>query len=1745
MLSARASANPPSQKGYCIQPPFLVAPKQPNVLIILDNSGSMNCLAYQSAFDPSQFTSGTYYGYFDPAKNYRYDTSSSTAAAPNRWIPTNAAMNTGTVANPIASGNLLNWITMSRQDIAKKLLIGGRAATGISSAGAYNVADRTTSPVKLYADSDATSGFTCTTNVKSNDGTDKVCSNNNAQTCSADSDCGAGNTCNYLIYPFVGDYKYTVATGDTNTFSIAFNDPSTLKLYPNRNYPGSNPAYSFPAAWVPSTGTLANAYQTIDETTANTTDYITNKTTTEQALFDYDRANAALLAASGTISSVTVHAYAKKTGSTTLNLQAVMWMNIPLLPDSVQPSGLSALTTSFADIPFDYPLNPITGAAWTWDDLTATNSATGPNRLKAFGVQTMGPSNASPTSSLYATVSQVYIQINVSSPPAGGPYKIIVDQGSTPATGILDAMSTEVRFGLAQYNSNGVGGKIADTSATTPTYVNAGNVPNIVKMISNTIGASTTPLAETLYEMERYFRQDSTYYSSADYTKGCTTAANGTSNCTGQSVNTNDPYFYGGSINQYVPCTQSYVLLLTDGESYSDTALPSTTPASPYAPCSLTNIKGCSGAGTLPRPTRYGGTTIGQTYTGSGSDYLIDVAYWGRTNDMRTGATDLPTNWQQGLPKAQNIYLYTVFLFGSGSTLLQDAAIYGGFQDINGNNQPDCTTKPEECYRDSNGDGLITSVRHNFCSNQAPTYATTCLTDADCPAGGTCMDPDSPITYYEGDDGYKLQASITAALTEILKRAASGTAASVLASGQGSGANLLQAIFYPRRSISGQADITWTSTLQNLWYYINPSSASASTIRENTADTGSIYELNLDKDNIINFFFDDTTQMTKANLFADANGDGVADSTIPTAIVDGTAVKNLWEAGLMLWNTSADSRKIYTNVTDTYAATTTAFAGMTEFKTANLTGTTPTLQTLLNTDFTVGTGANQRTAVNNTTVAQNVINYVRGTDISPVTLTTPTETISYRSRSTAVDLSSPPNGTVTDTYTINGVTWSEASKVWKLGDIIDSTPRVASWIPLNKYDTWYGDNYYHTFVGTSTYQGRGMVFTGANDGMLHAFKLGTLDPLSVCKGTTISCFSDADCVGVGGEQCIRAETVIGNIKARLCEDANGNGKCDPSDTTKSNLGKEQWAFIPKSALPYLQYLSRPDYCHLYYVDATPYLFDASIEAPGVHTADYWTQTKRVMCGSNQPCTPANNTLDMANSSWRSILIGGMRLGGACSGPSYCKLIASPFTVTTTICSDDADCATGYSCAKTANTVGAPATNLGYSSYFALDVTDPSAPQLMWEFTNPNLGAASSGAAIVKIQARTSTGPSSMTDANADKVKRNGKWFAVIASGPTGPVGNSLFKGFSNQNLRLFVLDLKTGTLLRTIDTGIANAFGGSMNNATVDWDLDYQDDVLYLGYTKSEDATPSGTTAWTKGGVLRLITREDLSGNDVSTTGNTALNPANWLVTKVVDNIGPVVSAIGHLVHYPFSGAPNFSANNTPPDKAYLYFGSGRYFYPFDDTANQRALYGVVEPCLSKNRPSGSDWTGFTTTDTTAAPVCDDNGGTPVTCITTSTPPAKDFFSPASCLKDATSNSQLTSADAPNGWYINLDTPAGTLFSERVISDPLAAKSGAVFFTTFSPDTDICAYGGSTSLWAVNFATGGSVSSVIDGMGLLQVSTGAIAEVNLGTRFGDKTDVSHKLGRRTDPIPGLPPPDKVSVIVPPSPVDTFVNIRKK
>ena len=129
---------------------------------------------------------------------------------------------------------------------------------------------------------------------------------------------------------------------------------------------------------------------------------------------------------------------------------------------------------------------------------------------------------------------------------------------------------------------------------------------------------------------------------------------------------------------------------------------------------------------------------------------IEDVALYMHTTDLRSD-----------IANTQNLTLYSVFAFGKGSTLLRYAAINGGFED-NGSLVP----YPQETW-DKNNDG-------------------------------------EPDTFYEATDGQELEQSIRDAFSSILKRASSGTAASVLASGEGAGRT-----FFRRSSIlAGPSEAT-------------------------------------------------------------------------------------------------------------------------------------------------------------------------------------------------------------------------------------------------------------------------------------------------------------------------------------------------------------------------------------------------------------------------------------------------------------------------------------------------------------------------------------------------------------------------------------------------------------------------------------------------------------------------------------------------------------------------------------------------------------------------------------------------------------------------------------------------------------------------------------------------------------------------------------------------------------------------
>ena len=128
-----------ARSDYEYLPPFLGVDAKPNILFLLDNSGSMNSCAYANseqlgATDCSGVENEkpekakdynnqkSHSGYFEVGKCYAYDTTQ------RKFISPQAKGTALSCTDTLApwDGNFLNWLTMRRIDIAKWALTGGQ-----------------------------------------------------------------------------------------------------------------------------------------------------------------------------------------------------------------------------------------------------------------------------------------------------------------------------------------------------------------------------------------------------------------------------------------------------------------------------------------------------------------------------------------------------------------------------------------------------------------------------------------------------------------------------------------------------------------------------------------------------------------------------------------------------------------------------------------------------------------------------------------------------------------------------------------------------------------------------------------------------------------------------------------------------------------------------------------------------------------------------------------------------------------------------------------------------------------------------------------------------------------------------------------------------------------------------------------------------------------------------------------------------------------------------------------------------------------------------------------------------------------------------------------------------------------------------------------------------------------------------------------------------------------------------------
>ncbi|MAR89499.1 MAG: hypothetical protein CML06_01270 [Pseudomonadales bacterium] len=206
-------------------------------------------------------------------------------------------------------------------------------------------------------------------------------------------------------------------------------------------------------------------------------------------------------------------------------------------------------------------------------------------------------------------------------------------------------------------------------------------------------------------------------------------------------------------------------------------------------------------------------------------------------------------------------------------------------------------------------------------------------------------------------------------------------------------------------------------------------------------------------------------------------------------------------------------------------------------------------------------------------------------------------------------------------------------EVWRLPDIVHSTPAVVG-RPSDVYYSRYGDTTYRDYMNAK-FNRRQVVYVGSNGGMLHAFNSGFWDDAQ--KGYVTQLSGDS--------------------------------------ATAHPLGAELWAFIPKAALPHLQFVADPAYAHMALVDGSPQAFDVNIFPDD----------------TNHP------------GGWGTILVVNMRMGGG------------PFTVRV---DEDED-------GSTEDVVVRP-------SVFIFDVTNPEEkPELLAELSHPNMGYTLGKPALIK------------------------------------------------------------------------------------------------------------------------------------------------------------------------------------------------------------------------------------------------------------------------------------------------------------------------------------------------------------------------------------------------------------------------------
>ena len=349
---------------------------------------------------------------------------------------------------------------------------------------------------------------------------------------------------------------------------------------------------------------------------------------------------------------------------------------------------------------------------------------------------------------------------------------------------------------------------------------------------------------------------------------------------------------------------------------------------------------------------------------------------------------------------------------------------------------------------------------------------------------------------------------------------------------------------------------------------------------------------------------------------------------------------------------------------------------------------------------------------------------------------------------------------------------------------------------------------------------------------------------------------------------------------------------------------------------------------------------------------------------------------------------------------------------------------------------------GGQSIFALDVTDPSAANLLWE-----INQSTNSTAFAKI-GRSWSAPAlgRLCESNCDPTSTTNRWVAVVGSGfDPNDIGNL------SKTAYLSFIDLETGAVIKQIQ--VSSKVGNITTNLAV-----LRDKNGYLQKIVFGDAY---------GAVWRVNLTNSTQVATILAAGKTVLGDAEMLFKPADYAAANMTSAPPQR---PTTAQPTiaYSKDTSGNDLFWVFLGTGAYDI-YDSTYPYQRVYGLKDNVSTPYLDSGlTDMTLSSSTNATKQSWFMELGHND----------AKDYGYSGST--DATCISSCTATGYPSDFCNSRCrdvTSASKDRNERVLSTPIV-YGGFVFFSAFTPANNACG-GGDSQFYALSYETGSYNSGLL------------------------------------------------------------------